>query len=145
VTALAGASLADRVVARFRPGPTLVGCLLLTNLALLTVPLAAGPLLAIILFVGAGQLADAPAVVYEIAESSVIQSAAPAALIGRVVASHGFVASCAMLGGTVVGGLLGELLGARGAMLVGAVGSLVAVAWLAASPVRSLRAMPTTA
>ena len=143
VTALVGAGVAERVVARFGPGSTLVGCMLLTNLSLLFVPLAAGPLLVVALFVGAQQLFDAPAVVYEIGEASVIQSATPHHLLGRVVASHGFVASCAMLAGTVLGGVLGELIGARAAMIVGGVGSVLAVGWLAASPVRSLRTLPT--
>ncbi|MDP8923907.1 MAG: MFS transporter [Chloroflexota bacterium] len=143
VTALLGASVADRVIARFGPGPTLVGCLLLSNLSLLFVPMAAGPLLVILLFVGAQQLFDAPAVVYEIGEASVIQATAPHHLLGRVVASHGFVSSGAMLAGTALGGVLGELIGARGAMIIGGVGSVLAVAVLAASPVRSLRAMPT--
>jgi hypothetical protein len=109
------------------------------------VPLVGGSFLLMLLLVGAQQLSDAPAVVFEIGESSVIQAAAPAALIGRVVASHGFVSSCAMLAGTAVGGVLGELLGTRDAMFVGAGGSLLAVAWLALSPVRSLRAMPAPA
>ena len=143
VTALGGASVAERVVARFGPGPTLVGCMLLTNLSLLFVPMAAGPLLVIVLFVGAQQLFDAPAVVYEIGEASVIQAATPDHLLGRVVASHGFVASCAMLAGTALGGVLGELIGARATMVVGGVGAVLAVGWLAASPVRSLRALPT--
>jgi len=142
VTALAGASVAERVVARFGPGPTLVACLVLTNASLLFVPLAAGPLLTVVLFVGAQQLFDGPAVIYEIGESSVIQAIAPERLIGRVVAAHGFVSSCAMLAGTVIGGIIGELVGARETMVVGALGSLIAAGYLALSPVRSLRALP---
>jgi len=151
VTALGGAVVAERVVARWGPGPTLIGSLLLTSLGLSfvplagLVPLAGGPFLLMLMLVGAQQLFDAPGVVFEIGESSLIQSAAPPALIGRVVASHGFVSSCAMLAGTAIGGVLGEQIGTRDAMFVGAGGSLLAVVWLALSPVRSLRAMPARA
>jgi predicted MFS family arabinose efflux permease len=47
-----------------------------------------------------------------------------------------------MLGGTIVGGLLGEALGPRPAMLVGAVGALPAALWLLWSPVRALHTLP---
>lgn len=47
-----------------------------------------------------------------------------------------------MLGGTVSGGLLGEAIGPRATMLVGAVAALPAVLWLVWSPVRSLPRQP---
>jgi predicted MFS family arabinose efflux permease len=49
----------------------------------------------------------------------------------------------AMLGGTVGGGLLGEVIGPRATMMVGAVAALPAVLWLVWSPARSLRRLPT--
>ena len=69
-------------------------------------------------------------------------SITPARLLGRVNASVRFVSWSAMLAGTLLGGLLGELVGPRATMLVGALGALPAALWLAGSPVRRLARMP---
>ncbi|MCC6180061.1 MAG: MFS transporter [Chloroflexi bacterium] len=142
VTSLGGAVLASRAIERLGVGPALIGCLLLYNLSLLFVPFAGGSLLAIALFVGAQQLFDAAAVVYQVDEASLLQVAVPAHVLGRVVAFHGFVTAAAMLTGTALGGVLGETIGPRETMLVGGVGSLLAVVPLVLSPLRSLRVMP---
>ena len=70
------------------------------------------------------------------------QATAPERSLGRVTASLRVVGWSAMLGGTIVGGLLGEALGPRATMLVGAVGALPAMLWLLWSPVRTLHTMP---
>jgi hypothetical protein len=56
-----------------------------------------------------------------------------------VTASLRVLGWTAMLAGTVVGGVLGEALGPRPTMLLGAVGALPAALWLVWSPVRRLR------
>lgn len=43
-----------------------------------------------------------------------------------------------MLVGVLLGGLLGEIIGPRATMLVGALGTLTAVLWLICSPVARL-------
>jgi hypothetical protein len=96
----------------------------------------------VVVLVGAQQLADGPATIYQIHETSLIQATVPARSLGRVTASLRVVGWIAMLGGTVVGGLLGEALGPRPTLFVGAVGALPAALWLLWSPVRSLRTMP---
>jgi predicted MFS family arabinose efflux permease len=44
-----------------------------------------------------------------------------------------------MLAGTVLGGVLAEMLGARTTMFIGAISALPAALWLFWSPVRRLR------
>ena len=66
----------------------------------------------------------------------------PDGLRGRVQASvRVFTAGTAPIG-ALVGGFLGEAVGLRATALVAGLGVLVAFAWLALSPVRSLRALP---
>jgi hypothetical protein len=55
------------------------------------------------------------------------------------------ISSVTVLLGIVLGGVLGELIGARGALYVASGIELLAVLWLALSPIRQLRAMPTEA
>jgi predicted MFS family arabinose efflux permease len=88
------------------------------------------------------QLADGPATIFQIHERSLIQATVPTGSLGRVTASLRVLGWVAMLGGTVSGGLLGEAIGPRATMLVGAVAALPAVLWLVWSPVRSLPRQP---
>jgi predicted MFS family arabinose efflux permease len=143
ISSLVGALWAERIVRRWGLGPTMVMGLTLSSASLLCVPLAGGPLPLILALVGAQQLFDAAATVYEIHETSLIQVSTPDQLLGRVTASLRCVEWAAMLAGALLGGLLGEVIGPRATMFVGALGALPAVWWLIASPVRQLRAMPT--
>jgi MFS family permease len=142
ISSLVGAFAAERVVRHRGAGRALITGLFLSCLSLLFVPLAGGPLLLIAALVGAQQLFDGAATVYEINEASLIQGSTPDRLLGRVTASLRVVGWCAMIVGVLLGGLLGELIGPRGAMLVGAIGTLPAVLWLIFSPIRALQDMP---
>jgi MFS family permease len=142
ISSLWGALATEQIVRRWGVGRALVMGLFLSCISLLFVPLAAGPLVLIVALVGAQQLFDGPAMVYEINEASLIQGSTPDRILGRVTASLRVVGWCAMLVGLLVGGLLGEAIGPREAMLVGALGTLPAVVWLGCSPVRTLREIP---
>ncbi len=122
-------------------GPTLIVTFFLSTAALLTVPLAAGPFLLVVFLVGVQQLADAPATIYNIHEESLIQARVHDEALGRVTASLRVMGWTAMLAGTVVGGILGETVGPRTTMLIGAVGTLPAGLWLLWSPIRHLRSL----
>jgi len=63
--------------------------------------------------------------------------------MGRVTASMRVLSWSAMLAGTVLGGVLGETVGPRLTMLIGAIGSVPAVLWLVMSPIRQLRSFPS--
>jgi MFS family permease len=142
ISSLGGALATEPIVRRWGVGRALVMGLFLSCISLLFVPLAAGPMLLIVGLVGAQQLFDGTATVYEINEASLIQGSTPDRILGRVTASLQAVGWCAMLVGLLVGGLLGEAIGPRAAMLVGALGTLPAVVWLGCSPVRALREIP---
>ncbi|MGE3271882.1 MAG: MFS transporter, partial [Chloroflexota bacterium] len=136
-----GALVAGRVEHWLGLGPTLVATFFISTAALLTVPLAAGPFVLVIFLVGVQQLADAPATIFQIHEESLVQAAVPDETLGRVTASLRVMGWAAMLAGTVAGGVLGEVIGPRLTMLVGAVGTLPAALWLLMSPVRRLRSL----
>jgi MFS family permease len=142
VCSLIGAMCAERVEQRLGLGPTLMLTLCVTSAGLWLVPLAAGPFLQVVVLVAMQQLADGPATIFQIHERSLIQATVPTGSLGRVTASLRVLGWVAMLGGTVSGGLLGEAIGPRATMLVGAVAALPAVLWLVWSPVRSLPRQP---
>lgn len=137
-----GALAAERVERRLGLGLTLILCYFVSTASLLTVPLAAGPFLLVIFLVGVQQLSDAPATIYQIHEESLIQATVADATLGRVTASLRVIGWTAMLGGTIVGGILGETIGPRATMLIGGVGTIPAVLWLVWSPIRHLRSTP---
>ncbi len=142
VCSLIGATLAERVERRLGLGLTLIVTLFLTSAGLILVPLAAGPFLLVVLLVGGQQVTDGPATIFMIHERSLIQATVPGQSLGRVTASLRVIGWIAMLAGTIVGGLLGELIGPRATMFVGAAVALPTVLWLIWSPVRSPRRMP---
>jgi MFS family permease len=143
VGALAGAALTGRLQGRLGAGPALILAVVVECASLLLVPLAGGPtaLAAAILglaFVGNGfglGLSNVLAV-------SLRQAVTPDRLLGRMNASYRFLTYGAVPIGALLGGALGELLGLRAAVAVGAVGSLLTVPWVLARPLPGLRRMP---
>ncbi|MFJ3876069.1 MFS transporter [Streptomyces sp. NPDC090077] len=70
------------------------------------------------------------------------QRVCPEALLGRTAATFRFVVWGAMPVGALAGGLLGQWLGARPALWIGALGELLAVLPLLLSPLRTARELP---
>jgi MFS family permease len=140
VSALFGAVLAGRITRRWGVGRAMVASLALSSIAMLFIPMAGGTLVLILVFLSLQQLlGDGAAIVYEIGETSLIQSVTPDHVLGRVVASMRFVGWGCMLLGAFAGGVLGETIGLRETLYVAAFGGTFAVLWLALSPVRGLR------
>src|SRR5262249_3068063 len=77
-------------------------------------------------------------------EESLVQASVPDASLGRVTSCLRVIGWAAMLLGTIVGGILGETVGPRAAMLIGGIGMLPALLLLLWAPVRGLRALPAT-
>jgi predicted MFS family arabinose efflux permease len=73
---------------------------------------------------------------------SLRQTVTPDAMLGRMNASYRFFTYGAIPVGALLGGGLAGLLGLRTTLLVGALGLLLAPAWLVFSPVLRLRALP---
>ena len=78
------------------------------------------------------------------AQVSFRQAVCPDGLLGRMNASVRFLVWGAMPIGGLLGGGLGELVGARGTLLVAGIGTVLAPLWLLCSPLRRLRDLPTS-
>jgi predicted MFS family arabinose efflux permease len=83
--------------------------------------------------------------IYDITQVSLRQALTPDHLQGRMSATVRFVIFGAIPVGALLGGYLGETVGLRAALLVGAVGGLLAPLWVLCSPLRGLRASPALA
>ncbi|MBI4497088.1 MAG: MFS transporter [Chloroflexi bacterium] len=143
ISSLMGALLAGRAADRFGIGPVMVAGLVGTGLGVLFVPLAHGATVLAALLLVANQLVTDPAwTIYEINQVSLRQAIIPHGLLGRVNASIRFLGLGAMLLGALLGGVLGETVGLRATLVVGAAGMCLAAAWLALSPVRTLKVPP---
>ena len=137
---LFGAVLVNRVTLRLGQGPTMLLGALLIGVANLLVPLS-GVLLgaALPLLVCRSLLLGIANPLYNVTSTSMQQALTPPRLLGRVNASMEFIGVGTLPPGALVGGILAEALGVWNALLIGALGGLLAVLWLLLSPVRSLR------
>jgi hypothetical protein len=80
--------------------------------------------------------------IYNINQVSLRQAITPARLQGRMNASMRFMVWGTMPVGSLLGGLLGTLIGLRATLWVAAIGGSIAFLWVLLSPVRSLRTIP---
>jgi MFS family permease len=128
--------------ARFGQGPTICTTALAAGLFGLAVPLAqSGWLLWAVAFnFGLGSAAD---VIYNVTQVSFRQGLTPEHLLGRMTATMRFLVWGTLPVGSLIGGVLGQLFGARTALWVAALGGLLAFLPLVLSPLRTARDLPT--
>lgn len=138
VSALVGAFVVTRVTQRFGIGPTLIGSRLVASAASALMVLAWGPLRIVIPLLLVSQAADAVWSIYAINEVSLQQAITPNQLLGRVHASVRFLTGIIFPVGALLGGLLGQTIGLRGAISVGLLIGALSALWLIFSPVRNL-------
>lgn len=135
VGALIGSLLAARIAARFGTGPTLIGSQFGFGVTGLLVPLAVLiPSVGLPLVVAAEFLQWLMLLIYAINAVSLRQRIAPDAYLGRVNATFTFVARGVVPLGSLVGGVLGGVIGLPMTLVVGEIGMFLAVGWLIASP-----------
>jgi MFS family permease len=138
--AIPGAIVAERSGARFGVGPAIIGGYVLSGLAALVVPIAAGPtavIVAILVVAKAfGGITDTTA---NVQQWTLRQTATPDRLQGRVTAGHRFSVYGAGAIGAIAAGGLGSLVGVRAALLVFAAGMVVAPLLGLFTPIRSVR------
>lgn len=138
--ALLGALLAGRIARRYGVGPTLVGAMLLGHLGTLLIPLATTPLVVVVpLLVAAQGLMGFAEATYNITQLSLRQAIIPQRLQGRMNATMRVLGWSTLPLGSMCGGVFGESLGVRPALVVAAAGGMTAFLWLLFSPVRRLR------
>jgi Na+/melibiose symporter-like transporter len=140
VSSLIGAAVATRANRRFGMGPATISALSLYCAAMFLIPFARGAAFAAALLLILQQIVgDGPAAIYQINQLSLRQAVAPERLLGRVNASAEFLSLGAMLAGSLLGGVLGEAIGVRATLFLGAGGSLISPLVLALSPVLETR------
>jgi MFS family permease len=142
VGALLGAVSANRISRRFGIGPTTIATGLVWGPATLLIALAPVGNEAIP-FLVAGELAIGFAVVvYNIVQVSYRQAICPPRLQGRMNSVMRFIVWGTIPLGSLAGGALASTLGLRETMVIGAIGTGLAILWVVFSPQRHLREMP---
>jgi hypothetical protein len=103
----------------------------------LLAPFAGGPHWLVLTLLAGRGLVGLAAVFLQIVRAAVLQQTVPAGLVGRVTSVVHFVEWGALPAGSLLGGLLGQVLGLRPALLVLAVaGVAAALPWVAVPAVR---------
>lgn len=142
VGALVGAVIGPPLVRRFGLGPAIIAFFALTVASSLLIPAASGDdWLSIACLVGAQLLGDAAAVAYFIQTTTLRQTIAPPAALGRVNAAlmttHGLV----LMIGALVAAPLAEAIGIRATVWTGIGLGVFGLVPLVMSPVRNLRSL----
>jgi MFS family permease len=139
VGSLAGSVLAGRLAARLGLGRTILGAMIVACSVYLVIPFLGGPtpfaagvLGAVLAVAGAGIS------VTVIHVMTIRQTVTPDRLLARMNASYRTLGYGLMPVGALLGGILGETLGLRVALLVGAIGIACAPLWVVFSPVRRI-------
>lgn len=139
-----GALATKSVTERFGAGRTMAGAVLGGALGTLLIPAAGGPptVAAAVLVLAQGLVALTEQLYY-INYASTFQALAPDRLRGRVGASIRVLTAGTAPVGALLGGFLAEAIGLRATAVVAGLGVVVAFVWVARSPVRSLRTLPS--
>lgn len=144
IGALVGAMLVGPVTRRFGVGPTLIGSLSFAGIVGSPILFVDGPLpLNVAVFFAAQLVGDIAICIYLINDMSLRQAMVPDRLLGRATASMGFLVGALGPVGALLGGLLGELIGARYTLAIAVIAITLAPLWLFFSPARALREPPT--
>jgi MFS family permease len=138
---IAGALVANRLQKAIGVGPAIVATAVLFSAGGIAYPLAprSFPLPALMagnLLFGFG------GVTYNITQVSLRQAITPERLQGRMNAAMRWIVWGTIPLGALVGGAIGQWIGLRAALWVGAIGGLPTFLWVLLSPVRSIREMP---
>lgn len=142
VGAVVGAATAPRITARWRVGPILVACAVVECAALLVAPLADASwprAVSVVVLAAAMACGGVGTAVSNVLLITIRQLRTPDALLGRVNATMRTVTYGTIPLGALAGGLMGDWIGIRPALLVGAVLCLSTIVWVALSPLRGIR------
>ena len=141
--ALLGALLANRAGRAVGPGPAIIGAALLGTRSALLVPIVSGPgLMAAAMIATVRFVSGLGNTTYRISQVSLRQAIVPANVQGRMNATMRFLSMSVIPVGALLGGSLGEVVGLRPTLVVGALGLLAAPLWLLLSPLRTLSQFP---
>lgn len=147
IGALVGATFARRVVRRMGIGRSIVAMMLASSAIGILTPLAAGPLFVATLMVFLPQLiGDGMKTIQGVTQDSVVQTAVPDRVLGRVnatldVLAHGLATPL----GALVAAAIAEAYGVRTAIWIAWLGGLATVLFVVFSPLRQVRSLDTIA
>lgn len=140
VAAIGGSLLAGPASAHLGPGPTFLAGTMVSLLAALLLPVVGGPLvLAVAVLILAQGLRSIGTPLYSVNQRALRQTMAPARLLGRLNASWRFLVYGVVPLGSLLGGVLGQTVGLRATLAIGALAMLPGCLWVLLSPVRTLR------
>lgn len=143
IGALIGALAAGPAARRIGIGPAVVWAVVVECAAMLPIAFARGPEPFVwAILAGAFFLNGFGVSLSSIQAITLRQTVTPEHLLGRMTATYRFIGYGGIPVGAALGGLAGELLGARGAILLGSLGLLSAVAFVVASPIARLHDVP---
>ncbi len=136
---LGGAVVAASAANRFGTGATLIGATVISGFGGLVLAFGQGTGLETLPWLIGSQLLMIFGVpIYNINQLSLRQAITPAGVRGRVNATNRCLVWGTMPVGSLLGGLLGQMIGLQPTIAIGAMGMLLAGMWVVASPVRSL-------
>ncbi|SCG15783.1 Transmembrane secretion effector [Micromonospora echinofusca] len=145
VGGLVGAMVATRLSTMLGPGPAIVLSSAVASVPLILVAFTPDDkAVAVAWLISVFAVAGFGWTIGGILITSIRQAYTPRAVLARVNATYRFLASGLVAVGVFAGGLLGEATTVRTALLVGGLGSVIAVIWALSSPVRRLTQLPTT-
>lgn len=143
VGALLGSSVAVRVIRWAGPGRAIVVGVVMAGLSDLATPLFGGPVAGIVVYLTSAMFFfGVGAVISDVSQVSLRQAVTPLRLQGRMNGVMNSLAVGLVPIGALLGGVLGQTIGLRPTLFLGAGGELAAVVWLLLTPVWSLRDLP---
>ena len=141
---LVGAFVSAQVIRWAGTGRALVLGVVVVGLTDMATPLAGGPIIATTLvlttamfFFGIG------ATIYNVSQVSMRQAYTPLRLQGRMHGAMNTLEVGLVPIGALLGGVLGEAIGLRPTLFIGAAGEMLGIIWLLFTPVWSLRSLPS--
>jgi MFS family permease len=138
---IAGALVANRVQKAAGVGPAIVGYAVIFSVAGIAYPLAPQSFPLPLLMLG-GVLTGFASVAYNITQISLRQAITPERLQGRMNAAIRWIIWGTIPLGSLAGGAIGQVVGLRAALWVGAIGGIPGFLFVLLSPIRSIREMP---
>jgi predicted MFS family arabinose efflux permease len=143
VGAALGSVVSGRLTERIGIGPALIGSQALTGLARLLIPLAAGPLVVVVLVLALSEfLLGAMRAIFNITQISLRQTVTETAYLGRVNATIVFLLWAPTPLGALAGGYLGDAIGLKATLWLAAGGVLASTALAYFSALRATRTAP---
>ena len=142
---LAGSTITSRYSARIGVGRLMTGGLALAGVGAISIPIVGGPLYVIVVVVILVEIAiEAGIVMFQIQLVSLKQAVEPDHLRGRMTSIFVVSSRAAIPVGGLLGGFLGESIGVRNTLFVGAVGEGLSAIWLVYFGVWRIHDLPGT-